>query len=107
MAITYEWDVTSMKVVDVNNLENIVIQTYWSKKGTDENGNEGIFYGATPLPIADLDPNNFVPYNQLTKQIVINWIQDMIKDQNHINEQIQKNINLKKNPLVEKPLPWV
>ena len=60
----------------------------------------------SPLPIADLDPNNFVPYNQLTKQIVINWIQDMIKDQNHINEQIQKNINLKKNPLVEKPLPW-
>ena len=107
MAITYEWNVTSMKVVDANNLENVVIQTYWSKKGTDENGNEGIFYGATPLPIANLDPNNFVPYDQLTQEIVIVWIQDVIKDQTHIDEQIQKQINLKKNPVVEKPLPWV
>ena len=96
MAIIYEWNVTSMKVVDANNLENVVIQTYWSKKGTDENGNEGIFYGATPLPIANLDPNNFVPYDQLTQEIVIVWIQDVIKDQTHIDEQIQKQINLKK-----------
>ena len=106
MAITYEWNVTSMKVVDANNLENVVIQTYWTKTGTDEDGNSGMFSGATPLPLSTVDPDNFVPYDQLTQEIVIGWIQDTVKDQNHIDEQIQKQINLKKNPIVEKPLPW-
>ena len=67
MAITYEWNVTSMKVVDANNLENVVIQTYWSKTGTDEDGNSGMFSGATPLPLSTVDPGNFVPYDQLTQ----------------------------------------
>ena len=106
MAITYEWNVTSMKVVDANNLENVVIQTYWTKTGTDEDGNSGMFSGATPLPLSTVDPDNFVPYDQLTQEIVIGWIQDTVKDQTHVDEQIQKQINQKKNPVVEKPLPW-
>lgn len=106
MAIEYTWAVTSMKVVDTVDLENVVIQTYWTKTGIDEDGNEGIFTGATPLPYSSLDPENFVPYDQLTQEIVIGWIQQSLTDQTHIDEQIQKQINNKKNPVVEKPLPW-
>jgi hypothetical protein len=95
-----------MKVVDTTDLENVVIQTYWTKTGIDEDGNEGIFNGATPLPRSSVDPNNFIPYEELTQEIVIGWIQQAVNDQTHINEQIQKQINNKKNPVVEKPLPW-
>lgn len=106
MAITYTWAVTSMKVVDTADLENVVIQTYWTKTGVDEDGNSGMFSGATPLPLSTVDPDNFTPYEELTQEIVIGWIQQAINDQTHINEQIQKQINNKKNPIVEKPLPW-
>ncbi len=106
MVITYTWKVTSMKVVDTTDLQNVVIQTYWVKTGVDEEGNEGSFSGATPLSYSTLDPENFVPYDQLTQDIVIQWIQDSITDQSHIDWRIEEQINLKKTPVVEKPLPW-
>ncbi len=52
MAITYTWAVTGMKVTTVGSESDYVVQTYWTKTGTDENGNTGTFSGATPL-----DPN--------------------------------------------------
>jgi hypothetical protein len=106
MTITYTWKVTSMKVVDTDDLQNVVIQTYWVKTGVDEDGNEGSFSGATPLSISSVDPENFVPYDELTQSIVIEWINDSITDQTHIDSRIEEQINLKKNPVVEKPLPW-
>ena len=106
MAIIYEWEVTSMKVVDTEDLDNIVIQTYWKKIGTDDDGNEGVFNGATPLSTSTVDEENFIPFEELTQEIVIGWIQGALSDQTHIDEQIQKQIDQKKNPIVEKPLPW-
>ena len=44
MAITYTWAVTGMKVTNVGSETNYVVQTYWTKTGTDEN--------ATPAPSA-------------------------------------------------------
>lgn len=106
MEITYEWKVTSMKVTDTDLLENVVIQTYWTKTGTDELGNEGVFSGATPIKVSSIDPDTFVPYENLTQEIVIGWVQEEVKGQKHIDEQILKQINIKRNPVVEKPLPW-
>jgi hypothetical protein len=106
MTITYEWKVTSMKVVNIDDLENVVIQTYWTKTGTDEDGNEGMFSGATPLSSASVDPDDFVAFEDLTQEIVIDWIKDAVEDQTHIDQQILKQINEKKNPIVELPLPW-
>lgn len=106
MAITYEWTVTSMKVINENDFENVVIQTYWTKKGTDENGNDGSFNGATPLDQSSIDPNNFIPFEELTETIVLGWIQSSITDQSHIDYQIQKQIDMKKNPVIEKKTPW-
>ena len=107
MEITYTWAVTSMKVVDTDDIENAVIQTYWTKTGVDADGNSGMFSGATHLSISTVDPDNFVPYEELTQEIVIGWIQAVVNNQVHINEHIQKQIDQKKNPVIEKPLPWV
>jgi hypothetical protein len=107
MSITYEWEVTSMKVINTDSLNNVVIQTYWKKTGTDEDGNEGVFIGATPLS-SSVDSENFVPFEQLTQEIVIDWIKDALNDvdQEHVDQQILKQINEKKNPMTELPLPW-
>ena len=56
MAITYTWEVTSLKVKDVSDTKaNAVVQTYWKKIGTDENGNTGTFSGATPFTVDPTD----------------------------------------------------
>jgi hypothetical protein len=104
--MTYTWEVTSIKTADIGNFTDMVIQTYWMKKGTDENGRIGSFNGATPINPEILDPVNFIPYTQLTEEIVLGWIQSYIDEtyERHINEQIQKQID--ELGIKQVALPW-
>jgi hypothetical protein len=103
----YTWAVTGMKGIDLPNEPNAIIQTYWTKTGIDEQGNEGVFSGATPFPPSSIDPDNFIPYDQLTEEIVLGWIQAVVVGsyEEHVNAQIQKQIDALK--IKEEPLPWV
>jgi hypothetical protein len=104
--MNYTWKVTSMKGTDLPNEPNTIIQTYWTKTGTDDQGNEGMFSGATPFNPDEIDPELFVPFTQLTEEIVLGWIQAVVVGnyEEHVNAQIQKQIDLKK--VKEEVLPW-
>jgi hypothetical protein len=110
MTITYTWKVTGLKVQNVSeNKENAVVQTYWEKIGTDENGNEGKFSGATPFTPDPTDNSGpFVPFDQLTEENVLDWIKSIVVGdyERHVNEKIQEQIDLKINPVTEPSLPW-
>lgn len=107
MAITYTWAVTGMKVTQVGQESNYVVQTYWTKTGTDENGNTGTFSGATPFA-PNPDQTDFVPFNQLTQAIVLGWIQPLVTGsyEDHVNGVIADQIAAKVNPVTEPALPW-
>jgi hypothetical protein len=109
MAITYTWEVTELKVRDVEPHTDAVVQTQWKKIGTDENGVTGEFIGATPLSAADVDPEEFVPFEELTEELVLTWIQAGIARHpeytNHMNEKIQQQIQRK--AMTEKRAPWL
>ena len=109
MAITYTWKVNELKVRDEGVHKNAVVQTYWEKIGTDEDGNEGKFSGATPFSAANVPEGSFVPFEELTEAIVLGWIQNVVIGayEKHVNEQIQKQIDAEKNPLMSPGLPWV
>lgn len=109
MAITYTWKVTGLTKTNTEDLTDVVVGTRWTKTGVDEEGNEGVFSGATPFLASAVDPNNFVDWNNLTEEIILSWIQPIVVDsyEQHVNEQIQKQINAKKNPVVDvSNLPW-
>jgi len=107
MSINYTWAVTGMKVTTVGSESDYVVQTYWTKTGTNENGNTGTFIGATPF-----DPNpdqpDFIPYDQLTQEIVLGWIQPLVIDsyQEHVDGVIAKQIAQQIDPILEPSLPW-
>ena len=110
MTITYTWEITGLKTTNIGELENTVVQTYWKKIGTDENGNTGTFSGATPFT---RDPNDesgpkFIPFENLTEEDVLSWIKTIVVGdyETHVNEQIQKQINEKINPIVDAKMPW-
>jgi len=107
MAITYTWAVTGMKVTNVGSETNYVVQTYWTKTGTDENGNTGTFSGATPFTPTPDQPD-FVPFDQLTQAIVLGWIQPLVTGsyEEHVDGVIAQQIADKVNPVTEPPLPW-
>jgi hypothetical protein len=102
----YTWAVTGMKGIDLPNEPNAIIQTYWTKTGVDEQGNEGVFSGATPFPPSSIDPDTFIPYDQLTEEIVLGWIQAVVVGSyaEHVDAQIQKQIDQLK--VKDEPLPW-
>jgi hypothetical protein len=109
MAITYTWAVKSIKVKNEELNEDVVVQTYWTKTGVDENGNEGVFHGATPFTRDPTDSSGpFIPFEQLTEQDVLSWIQSQVTNtyEDHVNERILKMIEEKAAPVVEKTMPW-
>lgn len=110
MSITYTWKVTGIKTRTEGEHQDAVVQTYWTKTGTDEDGNTGMFSGATPFTTTNMPEDYvFVPFSELTEELVLDWIKAIAIGgyEAHINEQIQKQIDLKKNPLIEPALPWL
>jgi len=111
MNLTYTWKVTGIKTRDEVNaegetLQNAVVQTYWQKIGTDADGNEGTFSGATPFTAKDVPSGEFVPLAELTEEMVISWIQAVVVGgyEEHVNGMIQKQIDDK--TVTDVKLPW-
>jgi len=107
MAITYTWAVTGMKVTTAGANPDYVVQTYWTKTGTDENGNTGVFSGATPFAPNPSQPD-FVPFDQLTQEIVLSWIEPLVVGSyaEHVDGVIAKQIADKIDPVTDADLPW-
>lgn len=95
----YTWKVTGMK----KNTNNKLVQTYWTKTGVDENGNEGSFSGATPVDPAVADINCD---GHLTEEEVLAYIQSVVVGdyELHVNSRIQNQIDEKVVEDID--LPW-
>lgn len=110
MALTYTWEITGMKLQSDAEVTNAVVQTYWKCTGTDADGNSGTFNGATPFSLATIDPATFTPYDQLTQEQVLGWIEAAAATyMDHITAQIEKQIALEKAPqteVAEGNFPW-
>lgn len=111
MSMTYTWKVTGIKVRDEVNangetLPKAVCQTYWNKVGVDSNGNEGTFSGATPFTAANIPADQFVPFDQLTEEVVLGWIKAIVVGgyEEHVNSMIAKQIADK--AVTEQSMPW-
>ena len=104
----YTWKVTGLKSQTVSGIDGVIFQTYWTKTGKDENGNEGVFSGATPFKEVDVETNGFIPFDQLTEEDVLGWIKAVVVGdyENHVNQQIQKQIDQKTMNITEAKMPW-
>lgn len=111
MALTYTWALKSLKKADIGDLAGVVVQTTWTCTGEDEDGDSGTFNGATPFNPAEVDPENFTAYENLTEAQILGWIQGVVVGsyKEHVDEQIMKQIQAKKTPIDEVAdgqFPW-
>lgn len=113
MALTLSYSVTSLKVKDEVNsegvtLQNAVVQTYWKCVGTDADGNEGEFQGATPFTAANVPSASFKDFADLVEEDVVGWIKAVVDAdagyKQHIEEQIQRKIDA--DITREVSMPW-
>jgi hypothetical protein len=112
MAVSYSWKVTQMTKKTVGDIENVVLHVRWELTGTESStGTTGKFVGATPLDFDSSSTDEFTAYGDLTEELVIGWLQDIVVDSywDHVVEKIQEEINKIDDPveeIAEEALPW-
>jgi len=116
MSWTYTWEIERLKVKDeVNNdgvtLRNAVCNTYWKITGTNSDGDSASWSGATPFSAAAVGEDDFSDFADLTETEVIGWVRNVVENDAgymaHINEQLQKQIDLENEEEIDtEGLPW-
>jgi len=81
-----------------------VITVGWRCNGTQDSYSASV-YSTCSLPPAD--PASFIPYNQLTQDIVLGWIWANGVDKDATEAAVQAQIDNQINPpVIQPPLPW-
>ena len=81
MAIVYSWDCKTVDCYPTKDeqgviLDDVVYNIHWRLTGTEES--EGKEYSATVIgtqtvTAEDIDPDTFIPFDQLTNEIATGW----------------------------------
>jgi hypothetical protein len=103
----YTWVVSTLYTQTIENEQNYVVTAYYDVIGVDGN------YTATSSNVARFSTasvSNFIPYEDLTNEIVIGWIQSEldVEGVSNIEASIQGQIDSQINPPVSPentPLP--
>lgn len=106
MAVTYTWQISSLKTKDQGENINAVVQVYWKKIGTDEHGHSESFEGATPFTAADVPADQFIAFENLQESTVLSWVQSVVTGdyEQHVNSKIQEKID--RHHITQPGLPW-
>lgn len=86
-----------------------VLTAGWICSGTevanDQTYNASV-YSTASFPVQQ--GPTFIPYNELTEEIVLGWCWDNGVNKDATEAAVQQNIDLQINPVViQPPLPWV
>ena len=89
------------------NLENFVVLCKWKRESKELiNDKEYIanIFGETEF--SEKETTNFIPYNELTYEIICEWLENSI-DVEYLNTELDKQIeNLVNPPIISLPLPF-
>lgn len=107
MATTYSWKINAMYTVQQPD-PDYVVNVLWTLTGVDGEYTASIG-GNTVFDSTQSTP--FTPYDQLTEQIVLGWVQEALGEQGIANYEanVQGQINSMITPPVSPentPLPW-
>lgn len=107
MPVTNTWAVVQMEAYpEYGGETDVVFTVHWTLTGTDGTY-VGSVYGSQGVSLNPDVP--FTPYDQLTEEQVIGWVQDAMGAEQvatyeaNVAQQIEDQIN---PPVVTPPLPW-
>ena len=77
MANTYNWKINALDAkVLVDDDENVVYTVHWSLIAISEDEEHTV--SSIGAQSVEYDADNFVPYEDLTEEIVIGWLEDAL-----------------------------
>lgn len=110
MSIQYSFVIRQINSQTVGNIQDAVSHIHFDYVGTDENGRSSFCQGVVPFQLVEhtfqdsegtktipsvLDADNFIPYDDITEEQVLTWIQDNIPTEtiNTFQEIISAKLN--------------
>ena len=109
MTIQYTWTISALDCKpQVGDMVDYVVTSHWRVTGDDGEGHSGQVYSTVSF-VVDPDKPNFVPFEDITEAMAIQWTQDALGEEQvaaiytSIGTQIENEIN---PPIVTPPLPW-
>jgi hypothetical protein len=102
MANTYKWKILQLDAkIKLNDLDNVIYNIHWRYVGEDNSDEQN------PITIdiigvfgVEYDPENFIPYEDLTKEDVVGWLEAGL-DVEGMKTNLDEQIELQKNPVDE------
>lgn len=87
--------------------DGIVLTAHWRCTGTDGTFS-GSFYGSQSLPANDPAAPGFVPYEQITKELALQWLHESMGIEQVVAHEanVQQQINMQANPTQAVGVPW-
>lgn len=107
--MNYTWTITNLYTIDLQNEQGYVVNTLYTVEGVS--GNYKASCNGSQQFSVNSSQTNFIPYSQLTNNIVVGWIQESlgVDGVNNIYANIDGQIASMINPPVSPqntPLPW-
>ena len=101
--VTLTWAVQNMtRVID----DGFVINVAWACQASAE-GCGGAFHGGTTTYENNPDEPGFIPYENLTEEIVLGWVYAGLGDQKAVIEAtLTAKVEAQLNPVTANGVPW-
>lgn len=99
MATTTTWSIAQL---ERHTADGIVFTAHYTVDANDGTYSAGA-YGS--IGLEQPDPNNIIPYANLTPEIVIGWVQDRLNVE-EIEDSLQSQLDEKNAPTTATGLPW-
>lgn len=93
----FNWDVVQM---DRKTSDGFVTTVHYTVSAVD-----GDFTASTYGTVGYTEEGSFTPYNQLTKDVVVGWVQTSL-GKDTVEASLAANIEAQKNPVQESGVPW-
>jgi hypothetical protein len=110
MATTiFQWVISSLNcAVESEGLPDVINQIHYRYNATQEHDGK-VYFADTynVVSVAQPNPQNFIPYADVTEADVINWLEQILPVE-AMQLALENNIALQINPVeITLPLPWL
>ena len=101
MANTYSWRINALDAkIHEDDLDNVIYTVHYTLIGQDDSEEPVSASSIGTLGVKYNPENPFISYDDLTKEDVVGWLEDGL-DVDSMKENLDKQIELKKNPVDE------
>jgi hypothetical protein len=110
MTTTYDWHIVHFNVCDLKDKPNSVVEVFWRKSASDEEGNTVYHDGETRFDPETIEKATlaFSDFSKLKEKSVLKWIQNNINDNQMtvIDELLNYKLSRAKYKIKVADLPW-